>query len=404
MNNQTIAKKSKPISDSECCEASPACTRQRKRRRNSTSCIENSESPELKSKKIKMSEHEKIGAMVIKQMKEELASSEERMMTNFTKAMNDAFSERIEKVESKMDSIVEVANEDREHMSELEGRIKAVENKVQRSVSAGLEFSLLHQVNETEKNIIVIGLKAENLKDGLKELSKIMQIPEEKFAEIQINQAFRLGKPTKEGEVKPICYKLGNASQKFLFFEYSRNLPKGIRIDIDSPLAYRTGHRIMKDTAKHLRNFEGLKTMIKFNNHVLTLRVRNTKDEKWAIYEEFVPSADTARNVTMKNAAMEGGKNVYIPNGPKREKTLRTLRIGNIEEKDLSEVHSVLSEIIKSPLKKKLGTVSYKNGAVHLIVADRESLIEVHKKCTSQEINLDGKKLYFDYFQDKNNR
>ena len=306
----------------------------------------------------------------------------------------DSLEARLEKVKAGGSALSEEARET------LKSDIcQQVSTEMQTNIRAGMDLNLMQQVNESEKNILVFGYKCEALQQGLFDLGKLMKIPEEKMSTIRIVQAFRLGKPKSKDDVKPICYKLGSAYNRNTLMEYSKNLPEGVRFDIDTPLVYRKIHEDLKAAARDYREFENLKTSIRFNQHALTLRIRQNNDEQWCIADEQVPSADAIRKATIKGTQQGGGQKPHIPDPEQREKSTRTVRIGNIKEEHVQQVHTLVGDVVKSPLSKSMGPVAYKKNAAHLLCTDTQSAIEIQKLCSAANMELDGKRLTFRVFK-----
>ena len=336
--------------------------------------------------KIVMSKEDKqeIVAGISAEVKEDLSNRMDKLET------------RLEKVEAGGGALSDEARE-----TLKEDIRQQISKEMQTSIQAGMDLNLLQQVNETEKNLLVFGYKCDALQQGLFELGEMMKIPAEKMATIKIVQAFRLGKPKSKDDIKPICYKLSSAYNRNTLMEYSKNLPKGIRFDIDAPTVYRKIHEDMKATARDFREFENLKTSIRFNQQALTLRIRQNNDEQWCIADEQVPSAELIRKTTIKGTKSGGGPKPHIPDPEQRERSMRTIRIGNIKEEHVQQVHTLVGDVVKSPLKKMMSTVSYKKNAAHLLCTDMQSANEIQKLCSAANMELDGKKLTFRVFKAK---
>ena len=106
----------------------------------------------------------------------------------------------------------------------------------------------------------------------------------------------------------------------------------------------------------------------------------------------------------MRSANAEGGQSgqkPHIPNAVAREKSRRTLRIGNVEAGSIEQIHSLIGKSLGSPLNKKLKTVSHKNGAALLVCADTTAVKDIFNACRNKELEMNGKKLYFELFQEK---
>ena len=332
---------------------------------------------------------------------------EDRIVERVMMGVGSVFEEKVKTIEGAVQEntarldVLEKKN--KESLDVLKEEIKSeLSAEIQSKGDTSYNMMLAQQVNIAEKNLMVFGMISDDPPKTLQELGKKIGMKDEALSATKIVNWYRLGKNSNDSKPKPICFILGSDSQRNLFLEKARNLDQGVSFDRDVPLPYRLAYKKFKAKARKQKQFLSQLTRVSFAGHILQLKVRNDVTENWRILEEFIPPPNVVRNTLMsKGNASEGGdKNAAIPVDA-IELAKRTVRIGNFPKDQIDKLVSHLTPHIKSPLAKKIGRVSFKNGAACLVCEDSDTALKVCKLGKDKPIEYEGKKLWFDNFDGK---
>ena len=358
------------------------------------------------NKRLKMNvQEQKIADSVKEGMKE-------MMTTVIRKEFTEILDKRLEKMETdvrtlgeRMDKIEEQQTE--ENMVQLAEQIednvcKKLNSRIDASMNASAGLYLKQLIAESEKNLIIIGWKGTagmTPQQHIVELAKKIDLQEDQLKNMHINKAYRLGKVNEKlpEDGRPIFASFSSINSRNLFFENARNLPRSCRVEIDVPTPYRQIHQSLKEEAKKQRDFMDLKTKISFNGNALTLFIRKSKEEAWGIWKEVTPTAETLQKLTNKNTttAETLGKKAHRPSAEETEKANKMIRIFNMPEESVGEVHEMMRSVLTSPQSRKLKNVTYKKGAIFVLCDDKKSAREICKKCNDNKVTFKGRQLEF---------
>ena len=325
-----------------------------------------------------------------------------------TEVIQDQLGKRLDKMDTDMKAMgtrldkIEEQNteESREQLAnQIEDKVcKRMDSKMNVSVTLYLK----QQISDSERNLIITGWQGTDGKTPQEhtiELAKKIEIPEAKINSMHIVKSYRLGKKKEEAtrEGRPLFASFNNIGSRNLFFEHARNLPKGSRIDIDVPAIYRPGHKKLQEEAKRQRDFLELKTRIAFNGTNLTLFARKQKEEAWGIVKEFTPTIEMLQKAINKNSttAETVGKKPHTPSAEETEKASKLIRIFNMPETAVGDVHATLGKVLSASMKKKLRNVLVRKSVLYIQCEDKKAAKEICKTCSESKLEYEGRKLEF---------
>ena len=140
-----------------------------------------------------------------------------------------------------------------------------------------------------------------------------------------------------------------------------------------------------------------MKTRITFANHEMQLKVRQNSDQAWKLEEQYVPDPAHVESLAQGNRA-EGGHAPVIIDEDMIEKARKTVRIGNFPKNEIGNLIEIIKPAIGSPIAKKIGTVSFKNGAASFVCEDANMAKNVCKLGKEKLPTYGGKRLFFDSY------
>ena len=323
------------------------------------------------------------------------AAAEDRIVEKIANSVNAAFDAKTQALEARLDNI-EQSNA--ANLAAIKEEVKSeLSQELQGRGEVGYKLYLAQQIKIAQKNLMVFGMKSANPPDALLALGAKIGIEKTTLDAITIVSWFRLGKPN--SETPPICFVFHSEFQRNSFLEKARNLEKGISFDRDIPPLYRAANRRFKEKAKKQKQFLSMLTSIRFVHCSLQLKVRKSRDEGWRILDEYIPSPSAVENTLMsKGNTAEGGGAVSFPSESDLDLAKRTIRVGNFPENKIDMLTAHVSSHVGSPLAKKIGRVTYKNGAATMICDSIKSAKKICNDCISKKVEFENKKLFFGLF------
>ena len=237
-------------------------------------------------------------------------------------------------------------------------------------------MSLAAMIRETEKNLVVFGISTKQQPlVALDEIATKLELTPEQKDQAKVLRWQNMGRKKADATKWPIVFYFASQYHRNFYLDNSGKLTKddGWRLDIDAPIPFRRCHSEMKAEAMALRDWHGVKTKIRFTHHSLVLKVKRGQEGAWTIEREFIPKPDAVRNSHFKGNTAEGGSVPAIITDEAREAARRTLRFVNFPVSNQSEVHAFLVQMMGQSIAKKLGPVSTRRHAVHIVIEDMQT-------------------------------
>lgn len=282
------------------------------RKRKMTNDQESGQEGSSKKNRIDDAELRKIVEATARSVREEVEEAimkgQQRTEENIVKTMQDQLGPiktSLEKLESKQYDIEEGQRKQEERINRLQERMeggggivqeckdqmkKEIREEMKKDIEAAYKFSLASEVAMHNKNLIIHGLSP---KDANKELIDLMEkiVPGNSFTfKVEV-----LGK-REEGKKMTILVRFCSPFERNQVLANAKNVPKGVSLDKDIPVAYREKYKHFRRKAFRLKQATKVNTQIAFVGHLMQLRARDSADKQFTIIEEYYPEVRKAVN------------------------------------------------------------------------------------------------------------
>ena len=281
---------------------------------------------------------------------------------------------------------------------DLKKEIKAeLKTELSDEMAISYHMSLAAMIRETEKNLVVFGIRTNQQPLAVLEeiATKIGLTPEQKD-QARVLRWQNMGRKKADATKHPIVFYFASQYHRNFYLDNSSKLTKddGWRLDIDAPIPFRRCHSEMKAEAMSLRDWHGVKTKIRFTHHSLVLKIKKGQEGAWTIEREFIPKPDAVRNSHFKGNVAEGGAAPAIITDEAREIAGRTLRLVNFPVSNQSEVHAFIVQLMGQPIAKKLGQVSTRRFAIHIVIEDLQTANNIFQYFKTNKPEFQGTKIW----------